>query len=57
MFVPRCGQNPTGSTLSLERRKRIYELSQKFDFIIVEDGKLLYAYAGVDVSLDLKASS
>lgn len=31
------GQNPTGSTLSLERRKAIYKLAQKHDFIIVED--------------------
>lgn len=35
----RCGQNPTGCTLSVERRKEIYELAQRFDFIIIEDGK------------------
>ncbi|CAN6657957.1 aromatic/aminoadipate aminotransferase 1 [Trichomonascus vanleenenianus] len=31
------GQNPTGSTLSLERRKKIYEVCQKHDIILVED--------------------
>lgn len=31
------GQNPTGSTLSVERRKAVYKLAQKHDFIIVED--------------------
>lgn len=31
------GQNPTGSCLSAERRKEIYKLAQKHDFIIVED--------------------
>lgn len=35
----RCGQNPTGSTLSLERRKKIYAIAQKHDLIILEDGK------------------
>ncbi|KAK6454681.1 aromatic amino acid aminotransferase [Scheffersomyces xylosifermentans] len=31
------GQNPTGSCLSIERRKAIYALAVKHDFIIVED--------------------
>ncbi|MFC3209338.1 aminotransferase-like domain-containing protein [Aquamicrobium soli] len=30
-------QNPTGVTLSLERRKRLVELANKFDFVILED--------------------
>lgn len=31
------GQNPTGSCLSKERRKAIYEIACKHDFIIIED--------------------
>ncbi|KAK6462633.1 aromatic amino acid aminotransferase [Scheffersomyces coipomensis] len=31
------GQNPTGSSLSFERRQEIYKLASKHDFIIVED--------------------
>lgn len=31
------GQNPTGSCLSAERRKAIYDLAVKHDFIIIED--------------------
>lgn len=31
------GQNPTGSSLSAERRKQIYDIACKYDFIIVED--------------------
>lgn len=31
------GQNPTGSCISEERRRAIYKLAQKHDFIIVED--------------------
>ena len=30
-------QNPTGRTLSLERRKKVAELAAKYDFFIVED--------------------
>lgn len=33
----RTGQNPTGRTLSLERRREIYALCQKYDVIIIED--------------------
>lgn len=38
-------QNPTGATLSYERRKRIVELAQRFGFILVENdvyGELRY---------------
>jgi len=30
-------QNPTGITMSFEKRKAIYELAKKYDFIILED--------------------
>ncbi len=30
-------QNPSGATMSLEKRKRIYALAQKYNIIIVED--------------------
>jgi 2-aminoadipate transaminase len=30
-------QNPTGGTMSLEKRKAVYELACKYDFIILED--------------------
>ncbi|KAH8106895.1 L-tyrosine:2-oxoglutarate aminotransferase [Cristinia sonorae] len=42
LYTVPCGQNPTGSTLSLERRQRIYELAQRFDFIIIEDDPYYY---------------
>ena len=38
-------QNPTGATLSLDRRRRLLELAEEFDFVIVEDdayGELRY---------------
>ncbi|KAH9923894.1 L-tyrosine:2-oxoglutarate aminotransferase [Fomitopsis serialis] len=37
LYTIPCGQNPTGSTLSVERRRKIYELAQRFDLIIIED--------------------
>ena len=30
-------QNPTGATLSLRRRKRLLELAEMFDFVVLED--------------------
>ncbi|RJE22543.1 Aromatic amino acid aminotransferase [Aspergillus sclerotialis] len=37
LYTVTTGQNPTGSTLSVERKKEIYTLCQKYDVIIVED--------------------
>ncbi|KAJ5908451.1 hypothetical protein N7495_001133 [Penicillium taxi] len=37
LYTIAIGQNPTGGVLSIERKKEIYALCQKFDVIIVED--------------------
>ena len=37
IYLIPCGQNPTGSTLSLERRQQIYAIAQRYDLIIIED--------------------
>ncbi|KAL4758997.1 putative aromatic amino acid aminotransferase [Aspergillus foveolatus] len=37
MYTITIGQNPTGGTLSVERRKQIYAICQKYDVIVVED--------------------
>ncbi|OSD08382.1 L-tyrosine:2-oxoglutarate aminotransferase [Trametes coccinea BRFM310] len=42
IYLVPCGQNPTGSTLSLERRQQIYEIAQRFDLMIVEDDPYYY---------------
>ncbi|KAJ3012090.1 hypothetical protein NUW54_g1975 [Trametes sanguinea] len=42
IYLVPCGQNPTGSTLSVERRKQIYEIAQRFDLMIVEDDPYYY---------------
>nr|XP_044986542.1 kynurenine/alpha-aminoadipate aminotransferase, mitochondrial isoform X2 [Jaculus jaculus] len=31
------GNNPTGNSLTIERKKEIYELARKYDFLIIED--------------------
>lgn len=43
--MARTGQNPTGATLPLEQRQVIYAITQKYDLIILEDGK----YTSVEV--------
>ncbi|MCS7233343.1 MAG: PLP-dependent aminotransferase family protein [Synergistetes bacterium] len=38
-------QNPSGRVLSLERRKKLYEIAERYDFVIVEDdayGEIYY---------------
>ncbi|KAI0072263.1 L-tyrosine:2-oxoglutarate aminotransferase [Panus rudis PR-1116 ss-1] len=42
LYTVPCGQNPTGCTLSVERRQQIYELAQRFDFVILEDDPYYY---------------
>ncbi|EGV64737.1 Aromatic amino acid aminotransferase II [Yamadazyma tenuis] len=37
LYTIPTGQNPTGLTQSLEFRKKIYALAEKYDFIIIED--------------------
>lgn len=37
LYTVPTGQNPTGSTLSAERRQAVYKIAQKHDLIIVED--------------------
>ncbi|KAG1821073.1 L-tyrosine:2-oxoglutarate aminotransferase [Suillus subaureus] len=37
LYIIPVGQNPTGSTLSVDRRKKIYAIAQTWDLIIIED--------------------
>lgn len=37
LYTIPTGQNPTGLTQSVEKRRKIYQLAQKFDFVILED--------------------
>ncbi|KAH3674932.1 hypothetical protein WICMUC_002952 [Wickerhamomyces mucosus] len=37
LYTIPTGQNPLGSSLSADRRKAIYKIAQKHDFIIIED--------------------
>ncbi|KAI1377430.1 aromatic amino acid aminotransferase [Hypoxylon crocopeplum] len=42
MYTVTMGHNPTGSMLTLERRKDIYSICSKYDVIIVEDDPYWY---------------
>jgi DNA-binding transcriptional MocR family regulator len=37
IYVNPTGANPTGVTISLERRREIYKICQEFDLLIFED--------------------
>lgn len=46
LYMIPCGQNPTGATQGLERRKAIYEVAERHDLIIVEDDPYFFLRLG-----------
>lgn len=46
LYTIPTGQNPTGTTLPIERRLEIYALAQKYDMIIVEDEPYYFLQTG-----------
>lgn len=42
LYTVTVGQNPTGGTLSIARRRAIYALCERFDIIIIEDDPYWY---------------
>lgn len=44
-----CSQNPTGSTLSLERRRQIYQIARDWDVIILEDDPYFFLQYDLDI--------
>jgi aromatic amino acid aminotransferase I len=45
LYTVPVGQNPTGSLLSTDRKKAIYEICVKYDVIICEDDPYYFLYA------------
>ncbi|KAK2183051.1 hypothetical protein NP493_325g01000 [Ridgeia piscesae] len=37
MYINPTGSNPTGTTMSLERKREIYQLAREYDLLILED--------------------
>lgn len=48
-FIISCSQNPTGSTLSLERRRQIYQIARDWDVIILEDDPYFFLQYDLDI--------
>lgn len=44
------GHNPSGATLTAERKRQIYKLAQKYDFLILEDDPYYYLNFGSEKS-------
>ncbi|KIJ62494.1 hypothetical protein HYDPIDRAFT_114625 [Hydnomerulius pinastri MD-312] len=49
LYTIPCSQNPTGSTLSLERRRQIYQIARDWDVIILEDDPYFFLQYDLDV--------
>ncbi|KAI8834324.1 pyridoxal phosphate-dependent transferase [Chytridium lagenaria] len=46
LYTVPTGGNPTGASTTYERKKRVYELAQKHDFLIIEDDPYYYLQYG-----------
>ena len=46
LYTIPTGQNPTGSSLSDDRKEEIYKIAQKHDFIIIEDEPYYFLQVG-----------
>lgn len=46
LYIIPCGQNPTGATQSLRRRKAIYSIAEQHDLVIVEDDPYYFLQLG-----------
>lgn len=42
MYIIPTGSNPTGTVLPEDRRRQIYELACRYDFLIVEDDPYMF---------------
>lgn len=49
MVINSCSQNPTGSTLPLERRRQIYQIARDWDVIILEDDPYFFLQYDLDL--------
>ncbi|OCF35477.1 aromatic amino acid aminotransferase I [Kwoniella heveanensis CBS 569] len=46
LYTIPTGQNPTGATMQLDRKKQVYEICSRFDVIICEDEPYYCLYTG-----------
>ena len=46
IYVIPTGQNPTGITMSMERRRALLDIASKYDVLIIEDDPYGYIYFG-----------
>eukprot|EP00298_Acanthocystis_sp_HF-20_P016618 c21531_g1_i2.p1 GENE.c21531_g1_i2~~c21531_g1_i2.p1 ORF type:complete len:434 (-),score=175.19 c21531_g1_i2:9-1310(-) len=46
LYMIPTGQNPSGNTMSLKRKREIYHIAQKYDLVILEDDPYYYLNFG-----------
>ncbi|KAJ2982280.1 hypothetical protein NUW54_g10772 [Trametes sanguinea] len=56
MYTVPVGQNPTGVTMGVARKKEIYDICVEYDVIIVEDDPYYFLQMGAYVPKDERAS-
>ncbi|KAE9377414.1 PLP-dependent transferase [Stipitochalara longipes BDJ] len=50
LYMIPSGQNPTGATQSLQRKKAIYQVAEYYDLVVIEDDP--YYFLGTDLGID-----
>ncbi|OJA14663.1 hypothetical protein AZE42_02405 [Rhizopogon vesiculosus] len=56
MYIVPVGQNPSGSTMSVARKKQIYDVCVKYDVIIVEDDPYYFLQLGTYIFKEDRSS-
>ncbi|KAH9943153.1 PLP-dependent transferase [Epithele typhae] len=56
MYTVPIGQNPTGISMGLERKKEIYDICVQYDIIIVEDDPYYFLQMGEYVAKSMRSS-
>ncbi|OAX41341.1 PLP-dependent transferase [Rhizopogon vinicolor AM-OR11-026] len=56
MYIVPVGQNPSGSTMSITRKKQIYDVCVKYDVIIVEDDPYYFLQLGTYIFKEDRSS-
>jgi kynurenine/2-aminoadipate aminotransferase len=56
LYTIPVGQNPSGATLSVDRKKKIYALAQQYNFLILEDDPYYYLTLDEDAKQNAKHS-
>ncbi|KAF8298290.1 PLP-dependent transferase [Clavulina sp. PMI_390] len=57
MYTVPVGQNPTGTTMGIDRRREIYDICVKYDIVIIEDDPYYFLQVGEYIDRKLRVTT